>query len=119
MDGGGTGIEVATGRGAWYREVGQGMGPALNTAAAQNAFILADRATWLAFRNRQDLRIVTEGDERLFNQYGVMLRDLHVQAEAGQRFTDWLVSPAGQAAIAGYRINGEQLFFPDANQSGA
>lgn len=117
------GIDVATGRGAWYREVGQGMGPALNTAAAQNAYILADRGTWLAFRNRQDLRIVTEGDERLFNQYGVMLvspqRHPHVKTEAGQRFIDWLVSPAGQAAIAGYKINGEQLFFPNANQPGA
>ncbi|WP_439550430.1 substrate-binding domain-containing protein [Falsiroseomonas sp.] len=117
------GIDVATGRGAWYREVGQGMGPALNTAAAQNAYILADRGTWLAFRNRQDLRIVTEGDERLFNQYGVMLvnpqRHAHVKAEAGQRFIDWLVSPAGQEAIAGYKINGEQLFFPNANRPGA
>ena len=117
------GIDPATGRGAWYREVGQGMGPALNTAAAQSAYILADRATWLAFRNRQDLRVVTEGDERLFNQYGVMLvnplRHAHVKAEAGQRFIDWLVSPAGQAAIAGYKINGEQLFFPNANQPGA
>ncbi|NGM23947.1 solute-binding protein [Roseomonas stagni] len=117
------GIDVAAGRGAWYREVGQGMGPALNTAAAQNAYILADRGTWLAFRNRQDLRIVTEGDERLFNQYGVMLvspqRHPHVKTEAGQRFIDWLVSPAGQEAIAGYKINGEQLFFPNANQPGA
>lgn len=117
------GIDPATGRGAWYREVGQGMGPALNTAAAQNAYILADRGTWLAFRNRQELRIVTEGDERLFNQYGVMLvsprRHAHVKAEAGQRFIDWLVSPAGQEAIAGYRINGEQLFFPNANRPGA
>jgi tungstate transport system substrate-binding protein len=117
------GIDVAAGRGAWYREVGQGMGPALNTAAAQNAYILADRGTWLAFRNRQELRIVAEGDERLFNQYGVMLvnprRHPHVKAEAGQRFIDWLVSPAGQEAIAGYRINGEQLFFPNANRPGA
>jgi tungstate transport system substrate-binding protein len=91
------GIDPATGRGAWYREVGQGMGPALNTAAAQGAYILADRGTWLSFRNRQDLRIVTEGDERLANQYGVMLvsprRHAHVKAEAGQRFIDWLTSP--------------------------
>ncbi len=117
------GIDPASGRGAWYREVGQGMGPALNTAAAQNAYILADRGTWLSFRNRQELRIVTEGDERLFNQYGVMLvspqRHPHVKAEAGQRFIDWLVSPAGQAAIAGYRIGGEQLFFPNADRPGA
>ncbi len=117
------GIDPASGRGAWYREVGQGMGPALNTAAAQNAYVLADRGTWLAFRNRQELRIVTEGDERLFNQYGVMLvnpqRHPHVKAAAGQRFIDWLVSPAGQDAIAGYRINGEPLFFPNANRPGA
>ncbi|WP_203073136.1 substrate-binding domain-containing protein [Falsiroseomonas ponticola] len=117
------GIDPASGRGAWYREVGQGMGPALNTAAAQNAYVLADRGTWLAFRNRQALRVLAEGDERLFNQYGVMLvnprRHPHVKAEAGQRFIDWLVSPAGQAAIAGYRINGEPLFFPNAGQPGA
>jgi tungstate transport system substrate-binding protein len=117
------GVDPVAGRGGWYREVGQGMGPALNTAAAQNAYILTDRGTWLAFRNRQELRIVTEGDARLFNQYGVMLvnpaRHPSVKVEAGQRFIDWLVSPAGQAAIAGYRIHGEQLFFPNANQPGA
>ena len=117
------GVDPVTGRGQWYREVGQGMGPALNTAAAQNAYILADRGTWLSFRNRKDLRIVTEGDERLSNQYGVMLvnpqRHPHVKAEPGQRFIDWLVSPTGQAAIAGHRINGEQLFFPNADRAGA
>jgi tungstate transport system substrate-binding protein len=115
------GIDPATGRGQWYREVGQGMGPALNTAAAQNAYVLADRGTWLSFRNRQDLRIVVEGDARLFNQYGVMLvnpqRHAHVKAADGQRFIDWILSPAGQAAIASYRINGEQLFFPNAAQA--
>ena len=114
------GIDPVTGRGQWYREVGQGMGPALNTAAAQNAYILADRATWLNFRNRQDLKIVVEGDARLFNQYGVMLvnpqRHPHVKVADGQRFIDWLISPAGQAAIASYKINGEQLFFPNAGQ---
>jgi tungstate transport system substrate-binding protein len=114
------GIDPAQGRGAWYREVGQGMGPALNTAAAQDAYILTDRGTWLSFRNRQDLRILVEGDARLFNQYGIMLvnpqRHAHVTAADGQRFIDWLVSPAGQAAIASYRINGEQLFFPNALQ---
>ena len=114
------GVDPVAGRGAWYREVGQGMGPALNTAAAQNAYILADRGTWLSFRNRQDLRIVVEGDARLFNQYGVMLvnpqRQPSVKAADGQRFVDWLLSPAGQAAIAGYRIGGEQLFFPNATQ---
>lgn len=114
------GIDPAAGRGQWYREVGQGMGPALNTAAAQDAYLMADRGTWLSFRNRQDLKILVEGDTRLFNQYGVMLvnpqRHPHVKAADGQRFIDWIVSPAGQAAIASYRINGEQLFFPNATQ---
>jgi tungstate transport system substrate-binding protein len=114
------GVDPTQGRGQWYREVGQGMGPALNTAAAQNAYILADRGTWLSFQNRQSLRIVVEGDTRLFNQYGVMLvnpqRHAHVKAADGQRFIDWILSPAGQQAIAGYKINGEQLFFPNAAQ---
>lgn len=114
------GTDPAAGRGQWYREIGQGMGPALNTAAAQNAYLLADRGTWLSFRNRQDLGILVEGDARLFNQYGVMLvnpqRHPHVKAADGQRFIDWIVSPAGQAAIASYRINGDQLFFPNAAQ---
>ena len=115
------GVDPVAGRGAWYREIGQGMGPALNTAAAQNAYALADRGTWLAFRNRQELRIVVEGDARLFNQYGVMLvnpaRHPHVTAADGQVFVDWLLSEAGQRAIAGYRIGGEQLFFPNATQA--
>jgi tungstate transport system substrate-binding protein len=115
------GVDPATGRGQWYREVGQGMGPALNTAAAQSAYILADRGTWLAFANRQELRILVEGDARLFNQYGVMLvnkqRHAHVKAGDGQAFIDWLLAPAGQGAIASYRINGEQLFFPNATQT--
>ena len=114
------GIDPATGRGQWYREIGQGMGPALNTAAAQGAYILADRGTWLSFRNRQDQRILIEGDARLFNQYGVMpvnaQRHPHVKAADAQRFIDWLLSSAGQAAIASYRINGEQLFFPNADK---
>ena len=114
------GIDPTAGRGQWYREVGQGMGPALNTAAAQNAYLMADRGTWLSFRNRQELTILVEGDTRLFNQYGVMLvnpqRHPHVKAADGRRFIDWIVSPAGQAAIASYRINGEQLFFPNATQ---
>ena len=114
------GVDPAQGRGQWYREVGQGMGPALNTAAAQGAYILTDRGTWLSFRNRQDQRVLVEGDTRLFNQYGVMLvnpqRHPHVKAADGQRFIDWILSPAGQAAIAGYKINGEQLFFPTATQ---
>ena len=114
------GVDPATGRGQWYREIGQGMGSALNTAAAQGAYILADRGTWLSFRNRQDQRILIEGDARLFNQYGVMLvnaqRHPHVKAADAQRFIDWLLSSAGQAAIASYRINGEQLFFPNADK---
>lgn len=112
------GVDPVAGRGQWYREVGQGMGPALNAAAAQEAYILADRGTWLSFRNRQDLRILVEGDARLFNQYGVMLvspqRHPHVKAAEAQRFIEWILSPAGQEAIAGYRINGERLFFPNA-----
>ncbi len=114
------GVDPAAGRGAWYREVGQGMGPALNTAAAQDAYILTDRGTWLSFRNRQGLRILVEGDARLFNQYGVMVvspqRHPHVKAADAQRFADWVVSPNGQRAIAGFQINGEQLFFPNADQ---
>jgi len=114
------GVDPTVGRGQWYREVGQGMGPALNTAAAQNAYILTDRGTWLSFRNRQDQRILVEGDTRLFNQYGVMLvnpqRHPHVKAADGQRFIDWILSPSGQQAIADYKIEGEQLFFPNATQ---
>lgn len=112
------GVDLAAGRGGWYREVGQGMGPALNTAAAMNAYVLTDRGTWLAFRNRQDLGLVVEGDPRLFNQYGVMVvnpeRHPHVKATDARRFVDWLVSAAGQEAIAGYKVGGEQLFFPNA-----
>jgi len=115
------GVDPVAGRGVWYREVGQGMGPALNTAAAQNAYLLADRGTWLSFRNRQDLRVAVEGDARLFNQYGIMLvnprRHPSVKAAEGQRFIDWVLSPAGQAAIAGYQIAEEQLFFPNAAQA--
>jgi tungstate transport system substrate-binding protein len=114
------GVDVGAGRGAWYREIGQGMGPALNTGAAQNAYVLTDRGTWLSFRNRQDLRILSEGDARLFNQYGVMLvspqRHPHVKVADGQAFIDWVLSAEGQAAISGYKVGGEQLFFPNANQ---
>jgi len=112
------GVDIDAAKGPWYRETGSGMGPALNTAAGLNAYILADRGTWLAFRNRADLAIVVEGDKRLFNQYGVMLvnPDKHpaVKRELGQRFVDWLVSPRGQAVIAAYKVGGEQLFFPNA-----
>jgi tungstate transport system substrate-binding protein len=112
------GVELERVRGAWYRETGSGMGPALNTASGMNAYLLTDRGTWLSFRNRGELKVLVEGDRRLFNPYGVMLvnpaRHAHVKAEAGQRFIDWLVSPAGQKTIADYRIDGEQLFFPSA-----
>ncbi len=112
------GIDIAKDKGPWYRETGSGMGPTLNTASGMNAYALTDRATWLNFKNRGDLVILVEGDKRLFNQYGVMLvnpaRHPHVKKEAGQQFIDWLVSPEGQQAIAGYKINGEQLFFPNA-----
>jgi tungstate transport system substrate-binding protein len=112
------GIDIAREKGPWYRDTGQGMGPALNTAAAMDAYILSDRGTWLSFKNRADLVIAVEGDRRLFNQYGVMLvnpaKHPNVKAELGQRFIDWLLSREGQDAIADYKINGEQLFFPDA-----
>jgi tungstate transport system substrate-binding protein len=112
------GIDIAAEKGPWYRDTGQGMGPALNTASALNAYILADRGTWLAFKNRGELAIAVEGDKRLHNQYGVMLvnpaRHPKVKREMGQAFVDWLVSPDGQKAIAGYKIGGEQLFFPNA-----
>lgn len=109
--------------GSWYREIGQGMGAALNTAAASNAYVLSDRGTWISFKNRAGLTIVVEGDDRLFNQYGVILvnpaKHLHVKKEEGQAFIDWLISREGQEAIASYRINGQQLFFPNANEPGA
>jgi tungstate transport system substrate-binding protein len=112
------GIDIGRDKGSWYRDTGQGMGPALNTAAAMNAYILADRGTWLSFKNRGELAIAVEGDKRLYNQYGVMLvnpaRHPNVKQELGQAFIDWLISPQGQQAIADYKINGEQLFFPNA-----
>jgi tungstate transport system substrate-binding protein len=112
-------IDLGAARGSWYRETGSGMGPTLNLASAQGAYALTDRGTWLAFKNRGDLVPLVEGDQRLFNQYGVILvnpaRHAHVKQAAGQRFIDWLVSPAGQSAIAAYQINGEQLFFPNAH----
>jgi tungstate transport system substrate-binding protein len=112
------GIDIDKAKGPWYRETGQGMGPALNTAAGMNAYLLADRGTWLSFKNRGDLAIVVEGDKRLFNQYGVMLvnpkKHPNIKADLGQKFVDWLVSPRGQAVIADYKIDGQQLFFPNA-----
>jgi tungstate transport system substrate-binding protein len=117
------GVDIDQAKGAWYRDTGQGMGPALNIASSMSAYILTDRGTWLAFRNRGDLVILVEGDKRLFNQYGVMLvnPDKHpsVKKELGQAFVDWVISPEGQRAIAEYKINGEQLFYPNAGQPGA
>ena len=116
------GIDIATAKGSWYREIGQGMGAALNTASAMNAYVLSDRGTWISFKNRGDLDIVVEGDKRLFNQYGVILVNPEkfptVKKELGQAFLDWLISPEGQGAIAGYKIDGQQLFFPDADKKG-
>ncbi len=117
------GVDIDKAKGPWYRDTGQGMGPALNTAASMNAYILTDRGTWLSFKNRGDLVILVEGDKRLFNQYGVMLvsPDKHpsVKKDLGQLFVDWVISPEGQNAIAAYKVNGEQLFFPNAGQPGA
>lgn len=115
-------IDLEAKRGSWYREIGQGMGAALNTAQGMNAYVLADRGTWLSFKNRGDLEIVVEGDKRLFNQYGIMLvnpeRHPHVKKAEGQAFIDWVVGPEGQKTIAGYKVGGEQLFFPNATASG-
>jgi tungstate transport system substrate-binding protein len=118
------GIDVASAdKGPWYKEIGQGMGAALNTASASNSYVLTDRGTWLAFKNRGDLDIVVEGDDKLFNQYGVMLvnpaKHPHVKKELGQTFVDWLISPEGQKAISDYKIEGKQLFFPNATIAGA
>ena len=117
-------IDVAgADKGSWYKEIGQGMGAALNIASASNAYVLTDRGTWLSFKNRGDLDIVVEGDAKLFNQYGVMLvnpeKHPHVKKALGQQFIDWLISADGQKAIADYKINGQQLFFPNATVPGA
>jgi tungstate transport system substrate-binding protein len=112
------GIDIAAAKGPWYKEIGQGMGAALNTASADNAYVLTDRGTWLAFKNKGDLVIAVEGDKHLFNQYGVMLVNPQkyptVKKELGQQFIDWLISPEGQRDISNYKINGEQLFYPNA-----
>jgi len=117
------GIDQEARKGAWYREIGQGMGAALNTAGAMGAYVLADRGTWIAFKNRGDLAIAVEGDTKLFNQYGVIAvnpaRHPHVKINDGQAFVTWLTSPEGQQAIATYTIGGQQLFFPNATQPGA
>ena len=107
-------------KGSGYRECGCGMGPALNIAASQGGYVLADRGTWLNFKNRADLAVLVEGDQRLFNQYGVMVvnpaKHPHVKAELAQKFVDWVISPAGQANIASYKVGGETLFFPNAHK---
>jgi tungstate transport system substrate-binding protein len=117
------GIDIGKEKGPWYKEIGQGMGAALNTASAANAYVLADRGTWLSFKNRGDLDILVAGDKRLFNQYGVILvnpeKHPHVKKQLGQAFIDWLVSPEGQKAIADYKVGGEQLFYPNANDPSA
>ena len=105
-------------KGSGYKECGCGMGPALNIGSSTNAYVLTDRGTWLSFKNRGDLAVLVEGDQKLFNQYGVMIvspqKHPHVKAAEAQKFIDWVTSPAGQSAIAAYKINGEQLFFPNA-----
>jgi tungstate transport system substrate-binding protein len=117
------GVDLDAKKGSWYREIGQGMGAALNTAGGMSAYVLADRGTWISFKNRGDLGIAVEGDRRLFNQYGVMAvnpaKHPHVKTEDGQAFVTWLTGPEGQKAIADYKIDGQQLFFPNATQAGA
>lgn len=114
------GFDMPAQKGPWYRETGSGMGPALNTSAGMNAYVVADRGTWLSFKNRAELTIVVEGDQRLFNQYGIMLvnpaRHAHVKIGLARQFIDWVVSAEGQKAIADYKIGGEQLFFPNAGK---
>jgi len=116
-------VDVAAASGTWYRETGSGMGATLNTASAMNAYTLSDRGTWLSFKNKGDLEVLVQGDKRLFNPYGVMLvnpaRFPHVKARAGQAFIDWLTSAPGQRAIASYKVNGHQLFYPNARKAGS
>jgi tungstate transport system substrate-binding protein len=118
-----SGIDIDKEKGSWYKSIGQGMGAALNMASASNAYVLSDRGTWLSFKNRGDLQILVEGDKRLFNQYGVILvnpaKHPTVKKELGQEFIDWLLSPEGQRAIANYKVNGEQLFYPNADDPNA
>ena len=117
------GIDIEKDKGPWYKAIGQGMGAALNTASAGNAYVLADRGTWLSFKNRGDLIVSVEGDKRMFNQYGIILvnpaKHPNVKKDLGQQFIDWLVSAEGQKAIADYKIGGEQLFYPNAEDAGA
>jgi tungstate transport system substrate-binding protein len=112
------GVDAAAASGGWYRETGSGMGATLNTGTAMGAYVLTDRATWISFGNKGDYQIAVEGDDRLFNQYGIILvnpeKHPGVKAEAGQMFIDWVLSAEGQQAIADYKIDGQQLFFPNA-----
>ena len=114
-----TGMDPSGASGSWYRETGSGMGATLNTAVGMGAYTMTDRATWTKFGNKGDFKIQVEGDKRLFNQYGVILVNKEkcpsVKSEAGQQFIDWLLSTKGQKAIASYTVNGNQLFFPNAN----
>jgi len=116
-------IDIDQQKGPWYKSIGQGMGAALNMASASNAYVLSDRGTWLSFKNKGDLQILVEGDKRLFNQYGVILvnpeKHPTVKKELGQQFIDWLLSSEGQKAIANYKVNGEQLFYPNADDPNA
>jgi len=116
------GLDPAVTKPAWYREIGQGMGAALNTAGGMGAYVLSDRGTWISFKNRGDLEIVVEGDRQLFNQYGIILvnpeKHAHVKKELGQQFIDWVISREGQDAIRAHTINGQQLFFPNAAPTG-
>ncbi|HEX7563497.1 MAG TPA: extracellular solute-binding protein [Bradyrhizobium sp.] len=118
-----SGIDIDKDKGAWYKSIGQGMGAALNTAGAGNGYVLSDRGTWIHFKNKGDLQILVEGDKRMFNQYGVMLvnpaKHPNVKQELGQQFIDYLISAEGQKDIANYKINGEQLFYPNANDHNA
>jgi tungstate transport system substrate-binding protein len=117
------GIDIDKDKGPWYKSIGQGMGAALNTAGASSAYVLSDRGTWIHFKNKGDLEILVQGDKRMFNQYGVMLvnpeKYLNVKKALGQEFIDYLISPGGQKDIANYKINGEQLFYPNANDPSA
>jgi tungstate transport system substrate-binding protein len=119
----GAGIDIDQAKGAWYQSIGQGMGAALNTATASNAYVLSDRGTWIHFKNKDELQILVEGDAQLFNQYGVMLvnpeKHSNVKKVLGQEFIDYLISPAGQADIAHYKVEDQQLFYPNANDPNA
>ena len=116
-------VDIEKDKGTWYKSIGQGMGAALNTAGASNAYVLSDRGTWIHFKNKGDLQILVEGDKRMFNQYGVILvnpaKHPNVKKELGQEFIDWLVSPDGQKTISNYKIEGEQLFYPNASDPNA